>query len=189
MNTISVLLRIFYHGRSCYLFVFLFSAGRIERGASKAMPGLGRIHQLPITTHAYPSRRDPPIFYSIQRVDRKWPNPSPVNESAEPTRYSVHTQKTSRLRFPRAISHDSQVTVHQAKKKLIATTPNSKIAASPGTQRRSQKLIATKTACPVRRMFAHLTPVSRLRVIYFPVIPKTDAARRRFVQYLRPLNG
>jgi hypothetical protein len=45
-------------------------------------------------------------------------------------------------------------TNRKAKKNLMATTPKSKIAATPSSKRRSQKLIATKMPLLVRQTFA-----------------------------------
>ena len=60
---------------------------------------------------------------------------------------------------PRVTSHESPVTAkpkRKANKRLIATTPNSRFAVFTGKQRRSQKLIATKTALPLHLSFAGL---------------------------------
>jgi Cof subfamily protein (haloacid dehalogenase superfamily) len=54
--------------------------------------------------------------------------------------------------------HESRIRIHhqtaEAKQKLIATTPYSKIAATLSQQRRRHFLIATKTPIPVRQAFA-----------------------------------
>ena len=65
--------------------------------------------------------------------------------------------KKDRVWSSRVTSHQSLVTTNKqrkAKKNLIATTPNSKIGQSHRKRRTSQNLIATKTALPVRLVFA-----------------------------------
>jgi hypothetical protein len=103
-------------------------------------------HGLRVADHESPN------FYSIHLADRKSTNSNTLNESPKPTRYSVHG-----FAFSPITTHQSPITNHgfqMAKLKLIATTPKLKIAVISRRQTTSQKLIATKTALPVRRAFA-----------------------------------